>query len=124
MMPALALFEAGLLRAKNTLSIITQIIGGLVTLGFLWDIIGYSLVYGDSLGGIIGNPWQYIVLRDVDYVHCSEQHAPNIPIAAFALFMMMFAAITPLLMTGSFAERANWRSFFHFNCYFFVMLYR
>jgi Amt family ammonium transporter len=42
MMPALAMFEAGLLRSKNTLSLVTQIIGGLVVLGFLWDVIGMS----------------------------------------------------------------------------------
>ncbi len=53
MMPALAFFEGGLLRSKNTLSFITQIFGGLVALGFLWDIFGYSLVFGDSLGAYL-----------------------------------------------------------------------
>jgi Amt family ammonium transporter len=50
MMPALAFFELGLLRVKNSLSLVNQILGGLVALGFLWDIIGFSLVYGDTLG--------------------------------------------------------------------------
>jgi len=111
MMPALAFFEAGLLRAKNTLSLITQIFGGLVVLGFLWDVFGYSMVYGNSLGGFMGNPITHIFLKGVDYNTCS-QHAKNIPVAAFALFEMMFASITPLLMTGAIAERISWRSSF------------
>lgn len=98
MMPALALFEAGLLRSKNTLSLVTQIFGGLVCLGFMWDIFGYSLTFGPDYGGFIGG-YQNFLLINVDYFTCSE-HAPNIPAAAYALFMMMFAAITPLLMTG------------------------
>jgi Amt family ammonium transporter len=109
MMPALAFFEAGLLRSKNSLSLITQIIGGLVVLSFLWDIFGFSLVFGSSLGGFIGN-FDYIFLFGVDYTSCLK-HAPTIPGATFALFMMMFACITPLLMTGSYAERVKWRSF-------------
>jgi len=46
MMPALAMFEAGMLRSKNTLSLITQILSGLIVLSVLWDLCGYSLVYG------------------------------------------------------------------------------
>jgi Amt family ammonium transporter len=46
MMPALAFFEAGLLRSKNTLSLITQILAGLVILSVMWDLFGFSLVYG------------------------------------------------------------------------------
>src|SRR5690242_16517185 len=77
MMPALAFFEAGLLRSKNTLSLVTQIVGGLVVLGFLWDVFGkfstvfenahsryytgFTLTFGESNGGIIGN-FDYIFL--------------------------------------------------------------
>lgn len=111
MMPALAFFEAGLLRSKNSLSIITQVISGCILLGFLWDIFGYSLVFGPDLGGFIGS-YNHFLLYGVDYTSCIEEYAPTIPGAAFALFLMMFAAITPLLMTGSFAERLKYRSFF------------
>jgi len=109
MMPALAFFEAGLLRSKNTSSLISQIIGGLVVLGFIWDVIGYSLVFGPTLGGFIGN-LDHFLLLGVDYDSCSNNR--TIPDAAFALFMMMFAVITPLLITGAIAERVKWKSFF------------
>lgn len=121
MMPALAFFEAGLLRSKNTLSLVTQIIGGLVCLGFMWDIFGYSLVYGPDHGGFIGG-YQHFLLIGVDYFSCNV-HAPNIPSAAFALFMMMFASITPLLMTGSYAERVQWRSFFTLTILWEIIVY-
>jgi Amt family ammonium transporter len=50
MMPALAFFELGLLRLKNSLSIINQVFGGLIVLGFMWMVFGFSLVFGDSIG--------------------------------------------------------------------------
>lgn len=110
MMPALAFFEGGLLRSKNTLSFITQIFSGIVALGFLWDIFGYSLVFGTDHGGVIGS-YEHFLLLGVDYWKCSP-HAPYIPAACFALFQMMFATITPLLMTGAYAERIKWKSAF------------
>eukprot|EP01116_Phalansterium_solitarium_P017502 TRINITY_DN4326_c0_g1_i1.p1 TRINITY_DN4326_c0_g1~~TRINITY_DN4326_c0_g1_i1.p1 ORF type:complete len:447 (+),score=128.85 TRINITY_DN4326_c0_g1_i1:115-1455(+) len=110
MMPGLAFFEAGLLRSKNTLSIITQVISGIVATGFMWYIFGYSFTFGTSKGGFIGGGDNFFLLG-VDYFTCSP-HAPNVPGAAYALFMQMFASITPLLMTGSFAERLKFRSFF------------
>jgi ammonia channel protein AmtB len=55
MMPALAFFEAGLLRTKNTLSIVSQVLGGMVVLSSLWVLFGYSLTFSRSYGGVIGN---------------------------------------------------------------------
>ena len=55
MMPALAFFEAGLLRTKNTLSIVSQVLGGMVVLSSLWVLFGYSLTFSSSYGGVIGN---------------------------------------------------------------------
>jgi len=121
MMPALALFEAGLLRSKNSLSLISQIFGGLVSMGFLWNVFGFSLVFGDTLGGFIGN-WKHFLLIKVGYFDCSK-HAPNIPTAAFALFQMMFASITPLLMTGAIAERIKWNAFFIITLAWEVLVY-
>ncbi|XP_004343545.1 ammonium transporter AmtA [Capsaspora owczarzaki ATCC 30864] len=109
MMPALAFFEAGLLRSKNTLSIITQIFSGIAVLSTMWNVFGYSLTFGTDQGGVIGT-FDNALFLDVSFSRCSP-HAPTIPAAVFALFQMMFAAITPLLMTGSFAERLKFRSF-------------
>ncbi|GAM24906.1 hypothetical protein SAMD00019534_080810, partial [Acytostelium subglobosum LB1] len=109
MMPALAFFEAGLLRSKNTLSIITQIISGIVVLTVMWQAFGYSLTFGPDQAGIIGN-LDNAFLIGVSYTDCNP-NAPHIPSAAYAMFMMMFANITPLLMTGAYAERVKFRSF-------------
>jgi len=112
MMPALSFFEAGLLRSVNTVSLVTQIVGGVSVLCLMWNIFGYTLVYGRSWGGVIGN-MDYIVMTDTPYDSCCR-HAENIPAALFAFFEMMFAAITPLLMTGAFAERLRFKAFFPF----------
>jgi Amt family ammonium transporter len=82
---------------------------------------GYSLVYGPSQGGVIGNADHFLLLG-VDYNRCTI-HAPKIPAAAFALFQMMFAAITPLLMTGAFAERVKWRAFIMITVLWEVFVY-
>jgi Amt family ammonium transporter len=112
MMPALAFFEAGLLRRKNTVSILMQIFVGLSTLAVLWHIVGFSLVYGPDRASLIGD-FSYAFFRNINNV-CLKQFAPRIPGLAFALFQMMFAAITPLLMTGSFAERLKFKVFLWF----------
>src|SRR4051812_14564687 len=88
MSPALALFEAGMLRSKNTLSIITQIFSGMIVLSMLWMLVGYSLTFGESAAGIIGNPIQHAFWRNLPYDQPSV-HAPNISAAVFALFQMM-----------------------------------
>ena len=123
MIPALGLFEAGLLRAKNTTSVLTQVFSGAVLMSFLWHIVGFSLVFGDSLVGIIGSPATYPLMIGVSVDSCFEAWAPTVPKRAFAEFQMMFAAITPLLMTGSFAERMRWSAFVGLMIGFEVLVY-
>lgn len=122
MSPALAMFEAGLLRSHNTLSIFTQIFSGMIVCSMLWLIGGYSLVFGESAGGFIGNPIQHAFFVDVSYHSCGP-HAASVPAAAFAIFQMMFAVITPLLITGAFAERMNFRAFMAFTVAWSVLVY-
>ena len=121
MSPALAMFEAGLLRSKSTLSIFTQIYSGIIVLGVLWFVVGYSLTFGES-AQVIGNPLQHALFIDVSYSEPSI-HAPDIPAAAFAIFQMMFAVITPLLITGSYAERMPFKVFLVFSVAFSVLVY-
>lgn len=121
MMPALAFFEAGLLRSKNTLSLIAQILGGIVILSVLWDIIGFSLVFDDTHGGIIGG-LRHAFLIDLSYDECLPA-APTIPSVAYAMFQMMFASITPLLLTGAYAERLSFKAFFLFTIIWEVVVY-
>jgi Amt family ammonium transporter len=104
MFPGLAFFEAGLLRSKNTLSILVQIFSGIALNAALWDIIGFSLVY-------FGN-FDHAFLMNTPYDDCLQNYAPKIPAAAFAMFTMLFAVITPLLMTGAYAERLKFKACF------------
>jgi Amt family ammonium transporter len=69
MSPGLAFFEAGLLQSKNMLSILTQIISGNCILSFMWNLFGYSLVFGGDAGGIIGN-FSKSLMFNVSYFDC------------------------------------------------------
>ena len=128
MMPALAYFEgrtlfvividihlcifsilAGLLKVTSTVSLVIQIIGGAAILSVMWNLFGFTLVFGRSFLGIIGG-FNHILMIDVPYDKCIKQ-APHIPAALYAFFQMMFASIAPLLMTGAFAERLKFKAF-------------
>eukprot|EP01088_Endostelium_zonatum_P006274 TRINITY_DN18387_c0_g1_i1.p1 TRINITY_DN18387_c0_g1~~TRINITY_DN18387_c0_g1_i1.p1 ORF type:complete len:463 (+),score=77.33 TRINITY_DN18387_c0_g1_i1:123-1511(+) len=120
MMPALALFEAGMLRSKNTLSIITQVLSGLSVLQILWHVIGFTLTF-DKGNGFIGG-FKYFLYFNIQHGECTP-NAPHIPGLTFALFQSMFAAITPLLITGAFAERLKFKPFLFFVVAWEVIVY-
>src|SRR3990167_7245366 len=120
MMPALAFFEAGLLRRKNTLSIITEVFVGLAMMQVMWYFGGFSLVFGKDYGGFIGG-LDFFFMRNLDN-NCLD-FAPTIPALAFASFESMFAAVTPLLMTGAVAERMKFRSFLLFIVFWEILVY-
>ena len=121
MTPALGFFEAGLIRAKNSLSIIMQTFSGLAILSILWFIIGFTLVFSPSQGGIIGG-LDWVFFNNVP-INESVDYAPTIPGVTFASYQMMFAVITPLLITGAFAERLKWSSFFVFIIAWSLVVY-
>ena len=121
MTPALGFFEAGLIRSKNALSVIVQTFTGIAILSTLWFILGFSLVFAPSQGGIIGG-YHWLFFNDVP-MNESLDYAPTIPGVSFASFQMMFAVITPLLITGAFAERMKWSSFFVFIIAWSIFIY-
>ena len=112
MIPALGFFEAGLIRSKNSLSVIMQSFSGLAILSILWIVIGFTLVFSLSYNGIFGH-FDWILLNNVP-INTSLNYAPSIPGISFASFQMMFAVITPLLITGAFAERMKFSLFVYF----------
>jgi Amt family ammonium transporter len=87
----------------------------------LWFILGFSLVFAPSQGGIIGG-YHWVFFNDVP-MNESLDYAPTIPGVSFASFQMMFAVITPLLITGAFAERMKWSSFFVFIIAWSIFIY-
>src|SRR3990172_9255800 len=127
MTPGLGFFYAGFTRSKNVLGTIMQsyIVVGLV--GIQWVVIGYSLAFGPTEGGIIGN-LDFLFLKDVgigpsdvtvvtnvvDGESVPLTWTPTIPHEAFMIFQSMFAIITPALITGAFAERAKFSTFLVF----------
>ncbi len=122
MIPALGLFEAGLLRRKNTVSIFMQIFFGLALLSVMWFTFGFSLTFGPSTGGVVGN-LDWVFLKGVPWDAPLEEYAPNIPGVLFAKFQMMFAVITPLLLTGVIAERMKFSSFVVFIIAWSLLIY-
>ncbi len=121
MTPALGFFEAGLIRSKNSLSIIMQTFSGLAILSTLWFVVGFSLVFAPSQGNIIGGlDWAFF--NNVPF-NDTLDYAPTIPGVTFGSYQMMFAVITPLLMTGAFAERLKWKAFFIFIIAWSLLVY-
>src|SRR5690349_6989615 len=121
MIPALGLFEAGLLRRKNTVSIFMQIFFGMALLSVMWFIFGFSLTFGPDTAGLVGNlDWTF--LKGVPF-DSSLKYAPTIPGVLFVKFEMMFAVITPLLLTGAIAERMKFSAYVLFIAAWSFLVY-
>jgi ammonium transporter, Amt family len=121
MTPALGFFEAGLIRGKNSLSVIMQTFSGLAILSILWFVLGFTLVFAPSQGGFIGG-LDWLFYNNVPF-NDSVDYAPTVPGVTFATFQMMFAVITPLLITGAFAERVKWSAFIVFIVAWSLLIY-
>jgi ammonium transporter, Amt family len=123
MLPGLALFYGGLVRRKNVLSTIMHSFFGLAIVSVVWVLVGFSLAFGpDAFGnGLIGN-LDYVGFMGVGLVP-SATYATTIPFVLFAAFQLMFAAITPALITGAFAERKRFASFVLFTILWSIVVY-
>jgi Amt family ammonium transporter len=108
--PGLAFFYGGLVRRKNVLSILMQCFVIVCVISLQWVLFGYSLAFGPSFQGIIGN-LDWMGLFGVGAAP-SADYGTTIPHYAFMSFQMMFAIITPALMIGAFAERMKFSAFF------------
>jgi Amt family ammonium transporter len=122
MIPALGMFEAGLLRQKNAVSVFMQIFFGLALLSVMWFTVGFSLTFGPDTGeGLTGNmDWRF--LKDVSQ-KVGLHYAPTVPGVSFAMFQMMFAVITPLIITGAIAERMKFSAYILFIVAWSALIY-
>src|SRR4029450_954663 len=111
MLPGLALFYGGLVRSKNVLSTVMHSFFGLALVTIVWVIVGFTLAFGPDVNGagLIGN-LDFAFFNNVG-LEPSTVYAVTIPFVLFASFQLMFAAITPALITGAFAERKRFGSF-------------
>src|SRR5919112_6808431 len=123
MTPGLALFYGGLVRRKNVLSTIMHSFFGLAIVSVVWVLVGFSLAFGpDATGsGLIGN-LDFVGFFNVGLAP-STVYATTIPFVLFAAFQLMFAAITPALITGAFAERKRFASFVLFTIIWSLVVY-
>jgi Amt family ammonium transporter len=122
MTPGLAFFYGGMVNKKSVISTMLQSFVALGVISVLWVFVGFSLAFGESYYGIIGNPLTYFNFKDVT-LSPNPDFAPTIPFLIFALFQLKFAIITPALITGSFAERIRFRSYILFMVLFSVFIY-
>ena len=119
--PGLALFYGGMTRSKNALSTVLQSFIILCLISVQWVLWGYSLAFGPDVGHIVGS-LAWFGLNGVG-VEPNADYAATIPHQAFMLFQMMFAVITPALITGAFAERIKFSGFLLFTLLWATFIY-
>jgi len=122
MTPGLAFFYGGMVHRKNVLSTMIKSFVATGVVSILWVVVGYSLCFGDSIGGFIGNPFTHMFFRGVTS-GAPWSLAPTIPLTLFALFQLMFAIITPSLVVGAVAERIRFSSYILFIVLFSLLVY-
>ncbi|MCZ7401535.1 MAG: ammonium transporter [Candidatus Methanoperedens sp.] len=123
MTPAVGLFYGGMVRKKNVLAIITQSFIVLALISIQWILFGYSLAFGPDAGGhgLIGG-LQWIGLNGVGAAP-DPNYAPTIPASVFMIYQAMFAIITPVLITGAFADRMKFSTFIVFTLLWTTIVY-
>jgi Amt family ammonium transporter len=121
MTPGLALFYGGLVRSKNVLGTIMQSFFALALVTILWVLIGYTLAFGPDVGNLIGG-LDFWGLRGVGQAP-SEAYATTTPHIAFSIYQLMFAVITPALITGAVAERMRFGGYVLFLGLWSLLIY-
>ncbi len=121
MTPALGFFYAGLVRRKNLVSTLIQCIVIFAVVSIVWALLGYSLVFGPSTAGLIGN-FNLVGLNGIG-IHSVYVAAPNVPELLYFAFQLKFAAITPALIIGACAERIRFRSLLIFIVLWSTLIY-
>ena len=122
MTPGLAFFYGGMVNSKNVISTMLQSFSAMGIISLLWIVVGFSLAFGSSIGGFVGDPRTFFLFKGVlDGKPWSLM--PTVPLMLFAFFQMKFAIITPALITGSIAERINFKSYILFIVLFSLLVY-
>lgn len=122
MTPGLAYFYGGMIDTKNIISTMLQSFIAMGVISVVWIVVGFSLAFGESIGGFIGDPRTFFMFQNVlDGAPWSL--APTIPLVLFAFFQLKFAIITPALISGTFAERVRFKSYVLFFVLFSIFIY-
>ena len=122
MTPGLAFFYGGMVHRKNILSTMMKSVVAAGIVSIIWVAVGFSLCFGDSIHGIIGNPTTFLFFKGVTS-GAPWSLAPTIPLLLFSLFQLMFAIITPGLVVGAVAERIRFTAYTLFIVLFSLLVY-
>lgn len=122
MTPGLAFFYGGMVSTKNIISTMLQSFICMGVIALLWIVVGFSLAFGDSIGGVIGDPRTFFMFKDVG-LEAGKEVGAGLPLIIFAMFQLMFAIITPALITGSFAERIRFSGYLLLISLFSLLIY-
>jgi len=122
MTPGLAFFYGGMVHRKNIISTMIKSMVATGVVSILWIVVGYSLCFGESMGGLIGNPTTHLFFKDV-MSGAPWSLAPSIPLGLFAFFQLMFAVISPGLVVGAVAERIRFTAYTLFIALFSILVY-
>jgi len=125
MTPGLAFFYGGMVHRKNVLSTMIKSVVAAGVITVLWIVVGFSLAFGDTIGGFIGNPSTFLFFKGVNSgaPHLQGGSDLTIPLSLFAVFQLMFAIITPGLVVGAVAERIRFTSYILFIVLFAIFVY-
>ena len=121
MTPGLAIFYGGMVRAKSALNMMMMSFAAIGVTTIIWVLYGYSLAFGKSQGGFIGNLDHIGLSNTLDQVTGAEGH--QIPVLAFAMFQLTFAIITVALLSGAIADRAKYGSWVIFVAVWITLVY-
>ncbi len=122
MAPGLALFYGGMVRSKSVLNMMMMSFGALAVVLVVWVLVGYSLAFGDDVGGgLIGNPAQYAGLGQL--LDPASSGASTVPMILFAIFEGLFAVITGALVSGAIADRARFGAWLIFVAAWTLLVY-
>src|SRR5688572_7807865 len=122
MTPGLAFFYGGMVNRKNVISTMIKSVVAAGVVGLLWVVCGFSLAFGESINGFIGDPSTYAFYNGVKS-GAAWPLANTIPLTLFSLFQLMFAIITPGLVVGAVAERIRFTSYILFIVLFSLLVY-
>lgn len=122
MTPGLAFFYGGLARKNNILTIMSQSFLSVGITTIMWVFGGFGLAFGRDIGGVIGNPADFFLMRHVTSFP-NMFHGATIPFLMFFLYQLMFIVITVPLMTGAFAGRLNLKGYIILVIFWNLLIY-
>ena len=120
MIPGLALFYGGMVSVKSSINMMMMTYGAVAIVGVLWVLFGFSMTFGDSVGGLFGDPTQFAGLSGlID----SMTTVDGLPVTLFALFQALFACLTVAIISGAAADRMKFSAWMAFATAWAVLVY-